>query len=845
MADKKRKITSGKENETRRLFRTLVGEKGYANNEIYDETVPYPDINDLLNGASKDGCGRNGKPDFFVIKENKGKLIIVECKADIKNHKSKMFPDAKASELKTFFENNHKEITNYACDGVIWYAKFLKERYDVLCIAISGQYDNYELDTFYWKKKAKEYLNLNIKEIRKWDEYFELVGKLEKKQNDFKNFQGISERLNEDLRKYINLKEDEKPLFVSAILLALKADSTLKKSYDETDENGNYKLLDDNVDSDNKKDEALKNITLCNVLINDIITYLSRNNIKGNKIEALKSQFSFIEGREEFRRVNKELNKNPLRYFIQMIDEEVLSFFENGEFDALGQFYNTFLHYSGGDGKGLGIALTPSHITNLFADLANLNPKTKVLDICTGTGGVLVAAMHDMIQKAKCDKRAIEYIRKNNLIGIEMQPYMFALACSNMILRGDGKSNLYYSSCFDESITDEIKNMQPNVGMINPPYSQGSGLEEWRFIKHMLSMLTYGGTGIAIIPIGCFLKGRDSKLRKEILENNTLEAVMSMPENLFTVYGKNNVHTCICVFTAGKKHPEHHKTWFGYWRNDGFETSGGIRIDKYNKWEGIKNQWLKMYNGKDIIPEISTLGTISPDGDWTPENFLDIDYNAISYIDFKHKYRDYLTDRVLSLNLKELYDMKHDKIEINDIVDKDIRWDDCKSFKISDLFYMPITGSRSIESKVAQKNMNDYLREEIDENTAVCNFISAKNNSNGLCGKYIGEPEFKGRCLTVVKQGDGGKGITYYQQDDFCASNMVFVLRPKYERFNEYCGIYIATLIQKHRYKFSFNRPIKEDILSDLEIKLPYIKNGDEYMPDYEYMEKFIKSLLV
>lgn len=106
----------------------------------------------------------------------------------------------------------------------------------------------------------------------------------------------------------------------------------------------------------------------------------------------------------------------------------------------LGRFYGEFISYSGGDGQTLGVVLTPKHITELFTDLAEIKPTDKVLDPCCGTGGFLIAAMHRMLIQAKEEDK--ENIRRNNLYGIELRDDMFSIATTNMILRGDGKSNL-------------------------------------------------------------------------------------------------------------------------------------------------------------------------------------------------------------------------------------------------------------------------------------------------------------------------------------------------------------------------------------------------------------------
>lgn len=111
------------------------------------------------------------------------------------------------------------------------------------------------------------------------------------------------------------------------------------------------------------------------------------------------------------------------------------------DFDIIGNFYGEFIRYTGGDKQGLGIVLTPKHVTELFSDIAKVNKNSVVLDICAGTGGFLISAMKKMTENVSADEK--RHILTNSLIGIEQEPQMFALAVSNMILRGDGKTNLY------------------------------------------------------------------------------------------------------------------------------------------------------------------------------------------------------------------------------------------------------------------------------------------------------------------------------------------------------------------------------------------------------------------
>lgn len=316
------------------------------------------------------------------------------------------------------------------------------------------------------------------------------------------------------------------------------------------------------------------------------------------------------------------------------------------DFDVVGQFYGEFLKYTAGDKKALGIVLTPRHVAELFSLIANVGLESKVLDICAGTGGFLISAMQHMLKKAVTDEQRLD-IKKNRLIGIENSPKMFALAASNMILRGDGKANLHQSSCFDEDIIEAVKKIKPNVGMLNPPYSQSksdAGLHELYFVKQMLDCLEIGSVGIAIVPMSCAISPNPA--REELMKHHTLDAVMSMPQELFYPVG---TVTCIMVWIAGRPHLQSdRKTWFGYWRNDGFvKTKHKGRIDQNGSWPIIRDRWVDMYRNREVHAGESVLSKVSPSDEWCAEAYMETDYSALSQSDFENVVKNYAVYRLL------------------------------------------------------------------------------------------------------------------------------------------------------------------------------------------------------
>jgi type I restriction-modification system DNA methylase subunit len=207
---------------------------------------------------------------------------------------------------------------------------------------------------------------------------------------------------------------------------------------------------------------------------------------------------------------------------------------------------------------------------------------------------------------------------------------MFTLAASNMLLRGDGKANLYRASCFDDAVIDAVKKMKPNVGMLNPPYAQAKSdpeLHELYFVKQMLDCLEPGGVGIAIVPMSCAIA--PNPIREELLKHHTLDAVMSMPDELFYPVG---VVTCIMVWIAGKPHAQsNRKTWFGYWRDDGFvKTKHKGRIDQNNVWPGIRDRWVEMYRNREVHTGESAIHKVTAADEWCAEAYLETDYTSLT-----------------------------------------------------------------------------------------------------------------------------------------------------------------------------------------------------------------------
>ncbi|MEO6824607.1 MAG: N-6 DNA methylase [Nitrosospira sp.] len=226
---------------------------------------------------------------------------------------------------------------------------------------------------------------------------------------------------------------------------------------------------------------------------------------------------------------------------------------------------------------------------------------------------------------------------------MEQRASMYALAASNMILRGDGKANLYQGSCFDTAITKAIKRHKPNIGLINPPYAKSKeDLSELRFVEHMLDTLQKGGTGVAIVPVSCATACSAEK--RSILGKHAFEAVMSMPPEVFFPVG---VVTCIMVFTASIPHETaNKKTWFGYWREDGLVKVKNLgRVDRDGTWPSTRDRWIECWRNREVHAGESVTARVGPEDEWVAEAYMETDYSTLTQKDLEKV----LLDRALFL----------------------------------------------------------------------------------------------------------------------------------------------------------------------------------------------------
>lgn len=622
------------ERKTENLLEQAFRATGFSDSDFHFQGSEDDEVQRCL-PSKRSGKNGAGKPEHIIrLNGDAADILVTECKLSKAEH-------ASATGLT---EDSVLQQVKYAEDGVLHYMKGLRKEFNVIGLAVSGT-DTLQITTFKaMRGGAIERLGDTV--VLRREDYLSILRKSsgygEKTEQDIVVF---AKNLHEYLRDHMELSEAYKPLIVSGILLSLK-NPAFEASYRAT------------ADKDN----------LAENLVTAIRQTLRLNKVSDEKIAAMMSGYDFI-------RINKSVKEYLMPTIAKIYRHLFFALQPNSSLDLLGNFYGEFLRYSGGDQQGLGIVLTPRHITELFADLADLNPeKSVVLDICTGTGAFLISSMANMIQKAGNNSAVIKRIKDEGLVGIELDQHMFTLACANMIFRGDGKANMFWDDCLtprEDDTESRIAKLKPNVAMLNPPYSKkAKGKRELSFVLRAVDMLREGGLGIAIIPVGPLVNDAKEivQIKRSFLEKHTLKAVMSMPPQLFPGVG---TVTAIAIFEAYKPHCRYEsrqvigkngklriddngkpvmeiiatpksETWFGYWRDDGFAMSKNARLErKPGLWAETKKEWLDAFFNQRVITGKSCKHAVTHSDEWVAEAYMETDYSLLSSEDFSRELKKF------------------------------------------------------------------------------------------------------------------------------------------------------------------------------------------------------------
>ena len=651
------------------------------------------EIDQALNDyASKSGGAGGNRPDAKLLLQDKN-LVNYPILIEYKGYKDKLVlldADGRVANKTAKNQPDFKTINSYAVNGAVHYANALlhyTSYTDIIAIGMTGYKDDagklqYEIGVYYVSKsnfgvgqKVDDYTDFSFLKKGNFDQFIEKVKQLQLTPEEIEKLRERREQeINASLVKLNNdiyqnekgLSERDRVYLVAASIIATLGvpgkvaaleKAELKSLTEDGNRDGDIILRKIKAFLNEKNLPREKRALIVRTLQNTLTT----DNI--NKVENGESQLK--------------------RVFTKIIDDLGIYYKIGLSTDFTGKLFNEMYSWLGFSQDKLNdVVLTPSYVATLLAKLARVNKDSYVWDFATGSAGLLVASMNEMLIDAK-EKikspdelaRKSAQIKATQLLGLEILSEVYMLAILNMILMGDGSSHIlnmdslkeyngkYFVKEFKGDTEIEVEKEFPaDAFVLNPPYSApGNGMV---FVERALSMMNKGYA--AIIIQNSAGSGKATEYNKRILKHSTLLASIKMPIDLFL--GKSSVQTNVYVFRVGEAHQKDDIVRFidfsvdGYTRTNRKKASVNLRDTDHAKERYAElvdlvrfgKGKLHYYTEKEYYE-----GTIDPDSgaDWNQTAPID---TRPSLEDFKKTVSDYLAWEVS--NLLKNQDLEDDRL---------------------------------------------------------------------------------------------------------------------------------------------------------------------------------------
>lgn len=559
---------------------------GLLNREHYGEESSMSDkLRQALAGGSKTRLKTgSGKPDFHI--ENYTLPVLIEDKLGIRKLSAKQNQELKMDE---------KSIQQYATNGAVAYAQAIiaSGRYsEAIAVGIAGDDEaNVDIEAYYvhsagtQPKLLTEVQRLNFLENEAAFNEMHRAAKLTDKERHeiLIESRAVLQSRAKTLNKLMNnhsINVEQRVVYVSGCLLAMQ---------DVRAENGD--LVKEGLKPDQLTGVKSESDRDGKKVLAHIQEYFEKSHFPADRMELLMGTFrnsiandpdrdeqievdplvsSLMAGRAS---LNKQIFSYIYEYIFRAIDAT------SGHLDIVGEMYSEFLKYASRDGKDIGIVLTPPYVTKLMVEILDIDENDRVMDLATGSAGFLISAMAHMVQRVENiygretteAKTKIAEIKSKQLLGVELDAKMFALATTNMSLRGDTSTNIQKGSSFERPAA-LYQEFNATRLLLNPPFSHAA--RGMPFIEFGLKHMAKHGRA-AIIVQDSAGSGQAVEVNKQILKNNLLLASIKMPADLFLPSA--GVQTSIYVFEAGVPHDFERTVKFIDFRNDGYKrTSRGL-----------------------------------------------------------------------------------------------------------------------------------------------------------------------------------------------------------------------------------------------------------------------------
>ena len=704
--------------------------KQYNRKYYIEQDAPNTEIkNALLEYESKQGGTGGNRPDCnLLLQDSKGECwpILIEYKG-YKDKLVKLDAEGHVANRNAKGQPDYKNISQFAVNGAVHYANAVlhyTSYANVIAIGITGYRDpdtnelHHELGVYYVGKDnfgigqriddftdlsflAPQHFETFINKVRDLTMDPEELEKLKQRREQEINVSLV--KLNNDIyQNEKGISESGRVYLVAATIIATLGVPDKVRALEKSD-------LKSSTEQGNRDGD---------IIVRKIEAFLREKNIPADKQALI---VRTLQNTLTTENINRPTNGESQlkRVFCKVVDDLGIYYKIGLSTDFTGRLFNEMYNWLGFTQDKLNdVVLTPSYVATLLVRLARVNRNSYVWDFATGSAGLLVAAMNEMLLDAKANINSPEQllhkeaeIKANQLLGLEILENIYMLAILNMILMGDGSSNILNRDSlldFDGhyGFGDTSRSFPADAFVLNPPYSAaGNGMV---FVERALSMMSHGYA--AIIIQNSAGSGKAVEYNKRILQHSTLLASIKMPADLFI--GKSNVQTNIYVFRVGEEHKSDDIVRFINFSDDGYTRSnrrkasvnlrdtGHARL-KYQELVNVVRVGCSALH--HIKPEDFYEGHIDPKSgaDWNQSAPINTrpDLN-----DFRNTVTDYMAWEVV--NIVRYHPEKTDKRDDSlDVELSNVQWG---WYKLGDLFDIQNTLSFNTD-KLTDGDEFDYV----------------------------------------------------------------------------------------------------------------------------------------
>ncbi|MCR5783479.1 MAG: SAM-dependent methyltransferase [Clostridia bacterium] len=553
-------------------------EQESLNNEIDSALSDY---------ASKQGGTGGNRPDAKLLLQDKN-LKYWPVLIEYKGYKDKLIKtgdDGNVANKKADNTPNYKNINSYAVNGAVHYANAILHYTgytDIISIGVTGYKDSFgslvpEIGVYYVSKanfgigqKVDDYTDLSFLKNGNFDAFVDKIKAMSLTDEEIEKLRQAREqeisaslmKLNNDIFKSEKgLGEQDRIYLVAAAIIATLGVPGKVSVLEKSD-------LRSSTEAGNRDGD---------LVLRKIENFLREKQLPVDKKDLLVNTLKNTLTTDNINRPDEGGESQLKRVFCKIVDDLGIYYKTDISTDFTGKLFNEMYSWLGFSQDKLNdVVLTPSYVAKLLVKLARVDKDSYVWDFAAGSAGLLVAAMNEMLDDAKQKikspdeyNKAVLDIKLNHILGIEILPSIYMLAVLNMILMGDGSSNILNK--------DSLRDFNGNYGfgqtgkmfpatafVLNPPYSAlGNGMI---FVEKALAMMEKGYA--AIIIQNSAGSGKAINYNKNILKHSTLLASIKMPIDLFN--GKSSVQTNIYVFRIGEAHQKDDVVKFIDFSNDGY-----------------------------------------------------------------------------------------------------------------------------------------------------------------------------------------------------------------------------------------------------------------------------------